>query len=158
MEGHIRPTLAILNSPRYSREAFLRHFHGLARAFKSLVRPRHEGMPSCGQRNMVIRSLGRPGNQRSAGHWCGRGCPEPSNARSTRSCVVGFDDIPAAKLITPRLTTVHQPMAEKRRLAVSMLLKEKVLLRTRLPAKLILRQTTDPAILRADQETEISLC
>jgi hypothetical protein len=39
-----------------------------------------------------------------------------------------------------------------------MLLKEKVLLRTRLPAKLILRQTTDPAILRADQETEISLC
>jgi DNA-binding LacI/PurR family transcriptional regulator len=72
--------------------------------------------------------------------------------------VVGFDDIPAAKLITPRLTTVRQPMAEKGRLAVSMLLKEKGLLRTRLPAKLILRQSTDPTILRADQETEITLC
>ena len=72
--------------------------------------------------------------------------------------VVGFDDIPAAKLITPRLTTVHQPMAEKGRRAVSMLLKEKALLRTMLPAKLILRQSTDPAVLRADQETEINLC
>ena len=72
--------------------------------------------------------------------------------------VVGFDDIPAAKLISPRLTTVRQPMAEKGRLAVSMLLKEKGLLRTRLPAKLILRQSTDPAVLRADQETEITLC
>jgi DNA-binding LacI/PurR family transcriptional regulator len=72
--------------------------------------------------------------------------------------VVGFDDIPAAKLITPRLTTVRQPMAEKGRLAVSVLLKEKGLLRTRLPAKLILRQSTDPEVLRADQETEVTLC
>jgi DNA-binding LacI/PurR family transcriptional regulator len=60
--------------------------------------------------------------------------------------VVGFDDIPAAQLITPQLTTVHQPMAEKGRLAVSLLLKEKEVLRTRLPAKLIIRRSTDPSI------------
>lgn len=31
--------------------------------------------------------------------------------------VVGFDDIPAAAWVTPRLTTVHQPIREKGRLA-----------------------------------------
>jgi DNA-binding LacI/PurR family transcriptional regulator len=61
--------------------------------------------------------------------------------------VVGFDDIPAANLITPRLTTVHQPMAEKGRLAVASLLKEKGALRMKVPTKLIIRQSTDPAIL-----------
>jgi DNA-binding LacI/PurR family transcriptional regulator len=71
--------------------------------------------------------------------------------------VIGFDDIPTAKLITPRLTTVHQPMAEKGRLAVSSLLKEKGTLRMKVPTKLIIRQSTDPAILRPDQETEINL-
>jgi DNA-binding LacI/PurR family transcriptional regulator len=71
--------------------------------------------------------------------------------------VIGFDDIPASKLITPRLTTINQPMADKGRLAVSLLLKEKGRLRTRLPAKLIIRQSTDPAVQRADQEMEVSL-
>ena len=56
--------------------------------------------------------------------------------------VVGFDDIPAAKLITPQLTTVRQPMAEKGRSAVSMLLKENSHLRVKLPAKLIIRDST----------------
>jgi LacI family transcriptional regulator len=56
--------------------------------------------------------------------------------------VVGFDDIPAAILITPQLTTVHQPMAEKGRSAVSMLLKENSHLRVKLPAKLIIRDST----------------
>jgi DNA-binding LacI/PurR family transcriptional regulator len=56
--------------------------------------------------------------------------------------VVGFDDIPAANLITPQLTTVHQPMAEKGRSAVSMLLKENSHLRVKLPAKLIIRDST----------------
>jgi LacI family transcriptional regulator len=37
--------------------------------------------------------------------------------------VVGFDGIPATTLITPQLTTVYQPMAEKGRLAVSRLSK-----------------------------------
>jgi DNA-binding LacI/PurR family transcriptional regulator len=60
--------------------------------------------------------------------------------------VVGFDDIPAAKLVTPRLTTIRQPMADKGRLAVSSLLKEKGSLRMKLPAKLIIRQSTDPTI------------
>jgi DNA-binding LacI/PurR family transcriptional regulator len=60
--------------------------------------------------------------------------------------VVGFDDIPAAKLITPQLTTVHQPMAEKGRSAVSTLLKEKTHLRLKLPTKLIIRDSTTTAI------------
>jgi DNA-binding LacI/PurR family transcriptional regulator len=58
--------------------------------------------------------------------------------------VIGFDDIPAATMITPQLTTIHQPMADKGRLAVSLLLKEDGILRTRLPAKLIIRQSTVP--------------
>jgi DNA-binding LacI/PurR family transcriptional regulator len=56
--------------------------------------------------------------------------------------VVGFDDIPAAILITPQLTTVHQPMAEKGCSAVSMLLKENSHLRVKLPAKIIIRDST----------------
>ena len=71
--------------------------------------------------------------------------------------VMGFDDIPAAKLITPRLSTVHQPMADKGRLAVSSLLKEKSSLRIKLPTKVMIRQLTDPAILGLAQETEIDL-
>jgi DNA-binding LacI/PurR family transcriptional regulator len=71
--------------------------------------------------------------------------------------VMGFDDIPAAKLVTPRLSTIHQPMAEKGRLAVSSLLKEKSSLRMKVPTKLIVRQSTDPTIQGADQETEIDL-
>jgi DNA-binding LacI/PurR family transcriptional regulator len=56
--------------------------------------------------------------------------------------VVGFDDIPAANLITPQSTTVHQPMAEKERSAVSMLLKENSHLRVKLPEKLVIRDST----------------
>jgi DNA-binding LacI/PurR family transcriptional regulator len=59
--------------------------------------------------------------------------------------VVGFDDIPAAKWVAPQLTTVHQPMAEKGRRAVSSLLKEKGPLRLKLPTKLIIRQSTTNA-------------
>jgi DNA-binding LacI/PurR family transcriptional regulator len=71
--------------------------------------------------------------------------------------VIGFDDIPAAQLITPRLTTVHQPMADKGRLAVSLLLKEKRSLRTMVPTKVIVRQSTDFSILEPAQEREINL-
>jgi DNA-binding LacI/PurR family transcriptional regulator len=39
--------------------------------------------------------------------------------------VVGFDDIPAARMSVPRLTTVRQPFEEKGRAAVAALLKEK---------------------------------
>ena len=71
--------------------------------------------------------------------------------------VVGFDDIPAAKMSAPRLTTVHQPFEEKGRVAVTALLKEKGPLRTILPTKLIIRQSSDPAVLGADQEREIDI-
>jgi DNA-binding LacI/PurR family transcriptional regulator len=69
--------------------------------------------------------------------------------------VVGFDDIPAAKMSAPRLTTVRQPFEEKGRVAVAALLKEKGPLRTILPTKLIIRQSSDPAVAGADQEKEI---
>lgn len=35
--------------------------------------------------------------------------------------VVGFDDTPEAQIVTPRLTTVHQPLAEIGRMGVSLL-------------------------------------
>jgi DNA-binding LacI/PurR family transcriptional regulator len=71
--------------------------------------------------------------------------------------VTGFDDIPASKFITPQLTTIYQPMAEKGRLAVASLLKEKGPLRTTVPTKLIIRQSSDPSILGPIQETEIDV-
>jgi len=71
--------------------------------------------------------------------------------------VVGFDGIPAAKFITPHLTTIYQPLAEKGRLAVAALLKEKAPMRTKLPTKLLIRQSSDPAILTADEEREIDV-
>jgi DNA-binding LacI/PurR family transcriptional regulator len=71
--------------------------------------------------------------------------------------VVGFDDIPAAKMSAPQLTTVHQPFEEKGRVAVTALLKEKGPLRTILPTKLIIRQSSDPAVVGADQEREIDI-
>jgi DNA-binding LacI/PurR family transcriptional regulator len=71
--------------------------------------------------------------------------------------VTGFDDIPAARLITPQLTTVRQPMAEKGRLAVAALLQENAPLRTMVPTKLIIRQSSDPARLSSTQEMEIEV-
>jgi DNA-binding LacI/PurR family transcriptional regulator len=71
--------------------------------------------------------------------------------------VVGFDDIPAASMSAPPLTTVRQPFEEKGRLAVAALLREKGPLRTILPTKLIIRQSSDPAVLEADQEREIDI-
>lgn len=69
--------------------------------------------------------------------------------------VVGFDDIPAARMSAPRLTTVRQPFEEKGRAAVAALFRESGPLRTMLPTKLIIRQSSDPAVLEADQEREI---
>ena len=71
--------------------------------------------------------------------------------------VVGFDDIPAARMSAPPLTTVRQPFEEKGRFAVASLLGEKGPLRTILPTKLIIRQSSDPGILKADQEREIDI-
>ena len=71
--------------------------------------------------------------------------------------VTGFDDIPAAKLVTPPLTTIRQPIAEKGRLAVAALLKEDGPLRIMVPTKLIIRQSSDPATLGSAQETEIEV-
>lgn len=62
--------------------------------------------------------------------------------------VVGFDDVPAARLVTPQLTTVRQPFAEKGRLAVSALLDEKGPLRRELPTKFIIRRSTGSPVSR----------
>ena len=53
--------------------------------------------------------------------------------------VVGFDDIPAAKVIAPCLTTVRQTIEEKGRLAALSLRKENGPRRLKLPTKLIIR-------------------
>ena len=71
--------------------------------------------------------------------------------------VVGFDDIPAAKMSAPQLTTVRQPFEEKGRVAVAALLKEKSPLRTILPTKLIIRQSSDSTLREADQPREIDI-
>ena len=79
-------------------------------------------------------------------------------ARRYRLCIpedlamVGFDDIPAARMSAPRLTTVRQPFEEKGRAAVAALLKEKGPLRTILPTKLVIRHSSDPAVVGLDQE------
>ena len=71
--------------------------------------------------------------------------------------VTGFDDIPAGNFITPQLTTIHQPMAEKGRLAVASLMRENGPLRIIVPTKLIIRQSSDPSTLGSAQETEIDV-
>ncbi len=60
--------------------------------------------------------------------------------------VVGFDDIPAASLITPPLSTVHQPIFEKGRTAAELLVArlegETPAETVVLPTELVLRGTT----------------
>lgn len=65
--------------------------------------------------------------------------------------VVGFDDIPAASWVSPRLTTVHQPIREKGRLAASRLIEaidtgeSAVPSPELLPTRLVVRGSTAPA-------------
>ena len=63
--------------------------------------------------------------------------------------VVGFDDVEAAEIVTPPLTTVRQPLAEMGRMAVSLL--ERLIegqriegLHVELRTQLVVRQTTAP--------------
>ena len=63
--------------------------------------------------------------------------------------VVGFDDLPVARWVSPPLTTVRQPLAEMGRLAAGMLgdLIEGTPLRTQrveLATELIVRESTAP--------------
>jgi alanine racemase len=64
--------------------------------------------------------------------------------------IVGFDDIPAASWVSPRLTTVHQPIREKGRLAASRLIDAIGSgagrpTRELLPTRLVVRGSTAPA-------------
>ena len=62
--------------------------------------------------------------------------------------IVGFDDIPLASQVRPALTTVRQPLAEKGRLAVEILFKQKSateeLEHHRLETSLVVRESTGP--------------
>lgn len=65
--------------------------------------------------------------------------------------VVGFDDVPAAAWVTPRLTTVHQPIREKGRLAALRLIdaiqsgEGRAHSHEVLPTRLAVRDSTAPA-------------
>ena len=64
--------------------------------------------------------------------------------------MVGFDDLPVARWVSPPLTTVRQPLAEMGRVAAQMLgeLIEDMSLRSRrveLSTELITRESTGPA-------------
>ena len=63
--------------------------------------------------------------------------------------IVGFDDTAEAQIVTPRLTTVHQPLAEIGRMGVSLLtrlLENQRLeaLHVELETKLVRRGSTAP--------------
>lgn len=60
--------------------------------------------------------------------------------------IVGFDDIPLASQVQPRLTTVRQPSVEKGRLAAELLLNNtrKTICHV-LPTELVVRESTGPA-------------
>jgi LacI family transcriptional regulator len=64
--------------------------------------------------------------------------------------IVGFDDVDRAELVVPALTTVHQPLAEMGRVAVSLLLRllegrRLEALRLELATKLVIRASTAPS-------------
>jgi len=58
--------------------------------------------------------------------------------------VVGFDDVPPAASAVPALTTVHQPVEEKGRLAARLLLAGAAPGDVRLPGRLVVRASTGP--------------
>jgi len=65
--------------------------------------------------------------------------------------VVGFDDVEAAEIVTPALTTVRQPLAEMGRMAVSLL--ERLIegqrieaLHVELRTQLVVRQSSGPLV------------
>lgn len=62
--------------------------------------------------------------------------------------VAGFDDNDVAKLVWPPLTTVRQPLNDKARMAVEMLInsfgKEAEAQMVQLPVELIVRESTGP--------------
>ncbi|MBE0410196.1 MAG: LacI family DNA-binding transcriptional regulator [Anaerolineales bacterium] len=66
--------------------------------------------------------------------------------------VIGFDDIPMAAFTCPSLSTVHQPIVEKGRLAaellVSSLVGDRKPEQVSLPTRLVLRDSTHPAVTR----------
>jgi DNA-binding LacI/PurR family transcriptional regulator len=77
-----------------------------------------------------------------------------ASAREHRVCVpedlsvVGYDDIPMAEWVTPALTTVRQPIAEKGRQAARLLIAQigGKHVRSPLPlaTELVVRQSTTP--------------
>lgn len=149
--------------PRRRIEGYLEVIDGSGPGFSAMVWECSRSNEESGRTAAegILRSKPRPSAILATSDRLAIGVIEAARSHQLRVphdlAVIGFDDIPAAKLITPRLTTLHQPMAEKGRLAVSSLLKEERSLRNNVPTKLIIRQSTDPAISRPDQETEFNV-
>jgi LacI family transcriptional regulator/LacI family repressor for deo operon, udp, cdd, tsx, nupC, and nupG len=75
-------------------------------------------------------------------------CRERSIAVPESLSIVGFDDIDLARLVTPPLTTVHQPRLRLGQLAMQMLLdlfREQPICDQILPSELVVRSSTAPA-------------
>lgn len=83
-----------------------------------------------------------------------RACADLAVDVPSEVSVIGFDDIPLASLVTPRLTTVAQPLQEIARVAVARLLERLDVPRNRrrkqlLPTELIVRASSAPPPRRA---------
>jgi LacI family transcriptional regulator len=68
--------------------------------------------------------------------------------------IIGFDDTFEASIVTPPLTTVRQPLAEMGRMAINLLVRmlqnQRVeALHVELETKLVVRESTAPAAVRA---------
>ena len=76
---------------------------------------------ACGGPRPGRRGDGRARLQRRRRRGCGRSARRPGRTRAARRSVVGFDDTSLASMITPRLTTVHLPMAQAGEVAMGLL-------------------------------------
>jgi DNA-binding LacI/PurR family transcriptional regulator len=138
--------------PRRRIEGYLDVLDAGGPGFSALIWECHRSTEESGRTalEVILRSQPRPTSVLATSDRLAIGVIEAALGHSLRVpedlAVIGFDDIPAATLITPQLTTIHQPMAEKGRLAVALLMKETRIMRSRLPAKLIIRRSTEPMI------------
>jgi LacI family transcriptional regulator len=70
--------------------------------------------------------------------------------------IIGFDDVPQASFVYPRLTTIHQPLEQMGRVAVKMLLEQiedqsRPPQRVTLPTQLIIRDSCGPYPAQRDE-------
>ena len=94
-----------------------------------------------------------PRSSPSTTSWRSASCRPPASAGCacpSDLSIVGFDDTVEARVVTPALTTVRQPLAEMGRMAVSLLVRlledQRIeALHVELQTKLVVRESTGPA-------------